>query len=120
MKKKLNEIIEYINEGKNFVFNIRRRNTFVIRPWSTINFKHVFKKILTLYQIPEPPLLLLQLVFPVLKTNFFSWFLPKTENELEKLSYLSKLSFSQIFLCHQLKLIFTLKFLKNFSLEEKF
>ena len=36
----------------------------------------------------------------------FFGFLPKTENELEKnLSYLSKLSFSQIFLCHQLKLI---------------
>ena len=114
-KKKLNEIIEYINEGK-ILSLISDAGTPLLSDPGRLLIQTCIQENINIIQIPGASSITTSISVSGFKDQFlFFGFLPKTENELEKnLSYLSKLSFSQIFFVPSIKINFYIKNFKKF------
>ena len=114
-KKKLNEIIEYINEGK-ILSLISDAGTPLLSDPGRLLIQTCIQENINIIPIPGASSITTSISVSGFKDQFlFFGFLPKTENELEKnLSYLSKLSFSQIFFVPSIKINFYIKKFKKF------
>ena len=114
-KKKLNEIIEYINEGK-ILSLISDAGTPLLSDPGRLLIQTCIQENINIIPIPGASSITTSISVSGFKDQFlFFGFLPKTENELEKnLSYLSKLSFSQIFFVPSIKINFYIKNFKKF------
>ena len=114
-KKKLNKIIEYINEGK-ILSLISDAGTPLLSDPGRLLIQTCIQENINIIPIPGASSITTSISVSGFKDQFlFFGFLPKTENELEKnLSYLSKLSFSQIFFVPSIKINFYIKNFKKF------
>ena len=116
-KKKVLNIIEYINQGK-ILSLISDAGTPLLSDPGRILINQCIESKIEIVPIPGISSITTAMSVTGFKDQFlFYGFLPKTENELEKiLSSLSKHSFSQIFFIPALKINFYLKsFKKHFS-----
>jgi 16S rRNA (cytidine1402-2'-O)-methyltransferase len=116
-KKQVLKIIEYINQGK-ILSLISDAGTPLLSDPGRILVNQCIKNKIEIVPIPGVSSITTAMSVTGFKDQFlFYGFLPKTENELEKiLSSLSKHSFSQIFFIPALKINFYLKsFKKHFS-----
>ena len=116
-KKKILNIIEYINQGK-ILSLISDAGTPLLSDPGRILINQCIESKIEIVPIPGISSITTAMSVTGFKDQFlFYGFLPKTENELEKiLSSLSKYSFSQIFFIPALKINFYLKsFKKHFS-----
>jgi len=116
-KKKVLNIIEYINQGK-ILSLISDAGTPLLSDPGRILINQCIESKIEIVPIPGISSITTAMSVTGFKDQFlFYGFLPKTENELEKiLSSLSKYSFSQIFFIPALKINFYLKsFKKHFS-----
>ena len=116
-KKKVLNIIEYINQGK-ILSLISDAGTPLLSDPGRILVNQCIENKMKLCPIPGVSSITTAMSVTGFKDQFlFYGFLPKTENELEKiLSVLSKYSFSQIFFIPAIKINFYLKnFKKYFS-----
>jgi len=116
-KKKVLNIIEYINQGK-ILSLISDAGTPLLSDPGRILVNQCIENKIEIVSIPGVSSITAAMSVTGFKDQFlFYGFLPKTENELEKiLSSLSKHSFSQIFFIPALKINFYLKsFKKHFS-----
>ena len=116
-KKKVLSIIEYINQGK-ILSLISDAGTPLLSDPGRILINQCIENKIEIVPIPGVSSITTAMSVTGFKDQFlFYGFLPKTENELEKiLSSLSKHSFSQIFFIPALKINFYLKsFKKHFS-----
>jgi 16S rRNA (cytidine1402-2'-O)-methyltransferase len=116
-KKQVLKIIEYINQGK-ILSLISDAGTPLLSDPGRILVNQCIENKIEIVPIPGVSSITTAMSVTGFKDQFlFYGFLPKTENELEKiLSSLSKYSFSQIFFIPALKINFYLKsFKKHFS-----
>jgi len=116
-KKKVLNIIEYINQGK-ILSLISDAGTPLLSDPGRILVNQCIENKIEIVSIPGVSSITAAMCVTGFKDQFlFYGFLPKTENELEKiLSGLSKYSFSQIFFIPAIKINFYLKnFKKYFS-----
>jgi len=116
-KKQVLKIIEYINQGK-ILSLISDAGTPLLSDPGRILVNQCIENKIEIVPIPGVSSITTAMSVTGFKDQFlFYGFLPKTENELEKiLSSLSKHSFSQIFFIPALKINFYLKsFKKHFS-----
>jgi len=119
-KKELDKIIEYINEGK-ILSLISDAGTPALSDPGRLLIQTCIKKNINILPIPGVSSITAAMSISGFKDQFlFYGFLPKTENELEKiLSFLSQLSFSQVFFIPAIKINFYLKNFKKFFLGRK-
>ena len=116
-KKQLPHIIKYINQGK-ILSLISDAGTPLLSDPGRILLNECIKNEIKVIPIPGPSSITTAMSVSGFKDQFlFYGFLPKTENELEKvLAFLSQNSFSQIFFIPALKINFYLsKFKKYFA-----
>ena len=116
-KKQLPHIIKYINQGK-ILSLISDAGTPLLSYPVRILLNECIKNEIKVIPIPGPSSITTAMSVSGFKDQFlFYGFLPKTENELEKvLAFLSQNSFSQIFFIPALKINFYLsKFKKYFA-----
>ena len=116
-KKQLPHIIKYINQGK-ILSLISDAGTPLLSDPGRILLNECIKNEIKIIPIPGPSSITTAMSVSGFKDQFlFYGFLPKTENELEKvLAFLSQNSFSQIFFIPALKINFYLsKFKKYFA-----
>ena len=108
-KKELDNIIRYLNEGK-ILSLISDAGTPALSDPGRILIEQCIQKNIKIVPIPGVSSITTSMSISGFKDQFlFYGFLPKTENELEKvLEFLSKLSFSQVFFVPALKI-----FLRN-------
>ena len=120
-KKQLNKIIEHFKEGKILAL-ISDAGTPLLSDPGRILVNECLKKGIHVTPIPGVSSITSALSVSGFKDQFlFYGFLPKTENELEKvLSILSQNKFTQIFFAPSKKINFYIKKFKNFTLEEKY
>ena len=114
-KKKVLSIIEYINQGK-ILSLISDAGTPLLSDPGRILINQCIENKIEIVPIPGVSSITTAMSVTGFKDQFlFYGFLPKTENELEKiLSSLSKCSFSQIFFIPALKINFYLKSFKKY------
>ena len=114
-KKKAPNIIEYINQGK-ILSLISDAGTPLLSDPGRILVNQCIENKIEIVPIPGVSSITTAMSVTGFKDQFlFYGFLPKTENELEKiLSSLSKHSFSQIFFIPALKINFYLKSFKKY------
>ena len=116
-KKQLPHIIKYINQGK-ILSLISDAGTPLLSDPGRLLLNECIKNEIKIIPIPGPSSITTAMSASGFKDQFlFYGFLPKTENELEKvLALLSQNSFSQIFFIPALKINFYLsKFKKYFA-----
>ena len=116
-KKKIKEIIEYLNDGK-ILSLISDAGTPALSDPGRLLIQACLKKNIKIIPIPGASSIVASMSVSGFKDQFlFYGFLPKTENELEKtLSSLSIYNFSQVFFIPSIKINFYLqKFKKYFS-----
>ena len=116
-KKKIKEIIEYLNDGK-ILSLISDAGTPALSDPGRLLIQTCLKKNIKIIPIPGVSSIVASMSVSGFKDQFlFYGFLPKTENELEKtLSSLSIYNFSQVFFIPSIKINFYLqKFKKYFS-----
>ena len=116
-KKKIKEIIEYLNDGK-ILSLISDAGTPALSDPGRLLIQTCLKKNIKIIPIPGASSIVASMSVSGFKDQFlFYGFLPKTENELEKtLSSLSIYNFSQVFFIPSIKINFYLqKFKKYFS-----
>ena len=116
-KKKVSNIIEYINQGK-ILSIISDAGTPLLSDPGRLLLNQCIENKINVVPIPGASSITAAMSVSGFKDRFlFYGFLPKTENEIEKvLSSLSQNSFSQIFFIPALKINFYLKkFKKHFS-----
>ena len=114
-KKKVLNIIEYINQGK-ILSLISDAGTPLLSDPGRILVNQCIENKIEIVSIPGVSSITAAMSVTGFKDQFlFYGFLPKTENELEKiLSGLSKYSFSQIFFIPAIKINFYLKSFKKY------
>ena len=114
-KNKLTSIIEYFNEGK-ILSLVSDAGTPLLSDPGRLLVNECIKNFIKVVPIPGPTSITSALSVSGFSDKFiFYGFLPKTENELEKvLSILSKSEFSQIFFISPKKINFYIKFFKKF------
>ena len=114
-KKKVLNIIEYINQGK-IMSLISDAGTPLLSDPGRILVNQCIENKIEIVSIPGVSSITAAMSVTGFKDQFlFYGFLPKTENELEKiLSGLSKYSFSQIFFIPAIKINFYLKSFKKY------
>ena len=114
-KKKVHNIIEYINQGK-ILSLISDAGTPMLSDPGRILVNQCIENKIEIVPIPGVSSITTAMSVTGFKDQFlFYGFLPKTENELEKiLSSLSKYIFSQIFFIPALKINFYLKSFKKY------
>ena len=114
-KKKAHNIIEYINQGK-ILSLISDAGTPMLSDPGRILVNQCIENKIEIVPIPGVSSITTAMSVTGFKDQFlFYGFLPKTENELEKiLSSLSKYTFSQIFFIPALKINFYLKSFKKY------
>ncbi len=114
-KKKLEKIIEYLNEGK-ILSLISDAGTPSISDPGRLLIETCIKKNIRIIPIPGVSSITASMSISGFSDQFiFYGFLPKTEKELEKiLSSLSQYSFSQVFFIPAIKINFYLKRFKQF------
>jgi 16S rRNA (cytidine1402-2'-O)-methyltransferase len=114
-KKKVHNIIEYINQGK-ILSLISDAGTPMLSDPGRILVNQCIENKIEIVPIPGVSSITTAMSVTGFKDQFlFYGFLPKTENELEKiLSSLSKYTFSQIFFIPALKINFYLKSFKKY------
>ena len=114
-KKELEKIIKYLNEGK-ILSLISDAGTPLLSDPGRLLIQACIKKNIKIFPIPGVSSITASMSISGFKDQFlFYGFLPKTERELEKiLSYLSQLSFSQVFFIPSIKINFYLKKFKQF------
>ena len=119
-KKELDKIIKYINEGK-ILSLISDAGTPALSDPGRLLIQTCIKKNINILPIPGVSSITAAMSISGFKDQFlFYGFLPKTENELEKiLSSLSQLSFSQVFFIPAIKINFYLKNFRKFFLGRK-
>ncbi len=116
-KKELEKIIKYLNEGK-ILSLISDAGTPTLSDPGRLLIQKCIQKKISVVPIPGASSITASMSISGFKDQFlFYGFLPKTENELEKiLSSLCLLSFSQVFFIPAIKINFYLKkFKKYFS-----
>ena len=116
-KKKIKEIIEYLNDGK-ILSLISDAGTPALSDPGRLLIQTCLKKNIKIIPIPGASSIVASMSVTGFKDQFLVYgFLPKTENELEKtLSSLSIYNFSQVFFIPSIKINFYLqKFKKYFS-----
>ena len=120
-KKQITNIIKYFNEGK-ILSLISDAGTPLLSDPGRLLVNECLKNNIKVTPIPGVSSITAAMSISGFKDQFlFYGFLPKTENELEKvLSTLSKNNFTQVFFVPSKKINFYIKVLKNFFLEEKF
>ena len=114
-KKKVHNIIEYINQGK-ILSLISDAGTPMLSDPGRILVNQCIENKIEIVPIPGVSSITTAMSVTGFKDQFlFYGFLPKTENELEKIfSSLSKYTFSQIFFIPALKINFYLKSFKKY------
>jgi 16S rRNA (cytidine1402-2'-O)-methyltransferase len=114
-KKKLEEIIRYLNEGK-ILSLISDAGTPALSDPGRLLIKTCIEKKINVVPIPGASSITASMCISGFRDQFlFYGFLPKTENELEKvLSLLSENSFAQIFFIPANKINFYLKIFKKY------
>ena len=114
-KKKAHNIIEYINQGK-ILSLISDAGTPMLSDPGRILVNQCIENKIEIVPIPGVSSITTAMSVTGFKDQFlFYGFLPKTENELEKIfSSLSKYTFSQIFFIPALKINFYLKSFKKY------
>mgnify|MGYP006088569923 CR=1 FL=1 len=114
-KKELEKIIKYLNEGK-ILSLISDAGTPALSDPGRLLINACIEKKIKVIPIPGVSSITASMSISGFKDQFlFYGFLPKTENELEKiLSPLSQYSFSQIFFIPAIKINFYLKKFKKF------
>ena len=114
-KKKAPEIIEHINKGK-ILSLISDAGTPMLSDPGRILVNLCIDNKIKIIPIPGASSLVTAMSVSGFKDQFiFYGFLPKTENELEKVLYaLSNYSFSQVFFVPGLKINFYLKYFKKY------
>jgi 16S rRNA (cytidine1402-2'-O)-methyltransferase len=114
-KKQLPKIIEHINEGK-ILSLISDAGTPLLSDPGRLLVNQCIEKNIKVIPIPGPSSIIAAFSVSGFRDQFlFYGFLPKTENELEKiLLSLSTKSFSQIFFIPALKINFYLKYFKKY------
>tara|TARA_B100001121_G_scaffold248399_1_gene223855 strand:- start:3094 stop:3933 length:840 start_codon:yes stop_codon:yes gene_type:complete len=119
-KKKLSEIIEYINQGK-ILSLISDAGTPLLSDPGNFLVNECLKNHIEIAPIPGVSSITAAMSVSGFKDHFlFYGFLPKKENELKKiLSLLSEFSFSQVFFIPAQKINFYLKNFKNYYLGRK-
>ena len=119
-KKKLEMIIRYINEGK-ILSLISDAGTPALSDPGRLLIQSCIKNNINILPIPGVSSVTTAMSISGFKDQFlFYGFLPKKENELNKILLpLSKLSFTQVFFIPALKINFYLKIFKQFYYERK-
>jgi len=119
-KKQITNIIEYINQGKILSLISDAGTPLLSDPGRLLVNKCIENKIKTV-PIPGASSITTAMSISGFRDQFlFYGFLPKTENELEKvLSSLSQNSFTQIFFIPALKVNFYIKYFKKYFLGRK-
>ena len=119
-KKQVSNVIEYINQGKILSIISDAGTPLLSDPGRLLVNKCIENKI-TVIPIPGASSITTAMSASGFRDQFlFYGFLPKTENELEKvLLSLSQNSFSQIFFIPALKINFYLKYFKKYFLGRK-
>jgi len=114
-KKQLTKIIEYFNEGK-ILSIISDAGTPLLSDPGRLLVNHCVENKITVIPIPGVSSITSALSISGFSDKFiFYGFLPKTENELEKvLSSLSQNSFTQVFFLPSIKINFYIKGFKRF------
>ena len=114
-KKELEKIIKHLNEGK-ILSLISDAGTPALSDPGRLLIETCIKKNLKIVPIPGVSSITASMSISGFRDQFlFYGFLPKTENELEKiLSSLSQQSFSQVFFIPAIKINFYLKKFKQF------
>ena len=114
-KNKLTSIIEYFNEGK-ILSLVSDAGTPLLSDPGRLLVNECIKNFIKVVPIPGPTSITSALSVSGFSDKFiFYGFLPKTENELEKvLSILSKSEFTQIFFISPKKINFYIKSFKKF------
>ena len=114
-KKQLTKIIEYFNEGK-ILSIVSDAGTPLLSDPGRLLVNHCVENKITVIPIPGVSSITSALSISGFSDKFiFYGFLPKTENELEKvLSSLSQNSFTQVFFLPSIKINFYIKGFKRF------
>jgi len=114
-KKELTKIIRYLNEGKNLSI-VSDAGTPLISDPGLLLIKECIRNNIKIIPIPGPSSITTSISVSGFDDKFlFYGFLPKKENELEKiLSSLSPLKFTQVFFIPAVKINFYLKKFKKF------
>ena len=114
-QKKLQKIIEYLNEGK-ILSLISDAGTPTLSDPGLLLIKCCLKKKINIFPIPGPSSITAATSISGFDDKFlFYGFLPKTENELIKiLNTLKNLDFSIVFFTPGIKINFYLKFFKTY------
>ena len=114
-KKQVSNIIEHINQGK-ILSLISDAGTPLLSDPGRLLVNKCIKNNINVIPIPGVSSIVTAMSVSGFRDQFlFYGFLPKKENELEKvLSVLSKVTFSQIFFIPALKINFYLKFFKKY------
>ena len=114
-KKELNNIVKYINEG-NILSLISDAGTPALSDPGRLLIQTCIQKKINVIPIPGVSSITASVSISGFKDQFlFYGFLPKTENEVEKiLSLLCKHSFTQVFFIPAIKINFYLKKFKKF------
>ena len=119
-KKQMSKIIEYINEGK-ILSLISDAGTPLLSDPGRLLVNQSIENNINVVPIPGTSAITTAMSISGFRDQFlFYGFLPKTENELEKvLSSLSQQPFSQIFFIPALKINFYLKYFKKYFFGRK-
>jgi 16S rRNA (cytidine1402-2'-O)-methyltransferase len=119
-KKKISEILEYINEGK-ILSIISDAGTPLLSDPGRLLVNKSLENNISVIPVPGVSSITTSLSVSGFKDQFlFYGFLPKTENELEKvLSSLCQNPFTQIFFIPAIKINFYLKYFKKYFLGRK-
>ena len=119
-KKQVSNIIEHINQGK-ILSLISDAGTPLLSDPGRLLVNKCIENNINVIPIPGVSSIVTAMSISGFRDQFlFYGFLPKKENELEKvLSVLSKVTFSQIFFIPALKINFYLKFFKKYFLGRK-
>ncbi len=119
-KKELTKIIRYLNEGKNLSL-VSDAGTPLLSDPGFLLIRECIKKNIKIIPIPGPSSITASVSVSGFDDKFlFYGFLPKKENELEKILFsLSSLNFTQVFFIPAIKVNFYLKKFKVFYKERK-
>ena len=114
-KKQLNKIIKYLNEGK-ILSLISDAGTPTLSDPGRILVQRCISEAIKVVPIPGASSIIASMSVSGFTDQFFFYgFLPKTENELEKvLSSLTQNSYAQVFFIPAIKINFYLKKIKKF------
>ena len=119
-KKELTKIIEYLKQGK-ILSLISDAGTPALSDPGNLLIKECIKQNISVFPIPGPSSITTAMSISGFDHKFiFYGFLPKTENELDKiLKNLSKLDFSIVFFLPAIKINFYLKAFKRYFNERE-